>query len=107
MRRLTLVLILGLFGIGCVARSGADHATRASSYTVEISNEKNTAIMLSISDGGSERTLGSLGIGQAQRYLVNSVNDMVTVRARLPGGGVVYWADVKLANGRTPHLVIR
>ena len=98
-------LLLLLLVAGCATRHQS--APAPGSYTVEVSNAKNTAVMVGFSDGGAERTLGSLGVGQTQRFWINTAQDMVTIRVRTSGGALIYTADVKLGSGRTPFVLIR
>ena len=107
MVRPVCILFMTSLVLACAGRADPGETASASTYTVEISNQKRTAVLISFSDNGAERTLGSLGVGQSQRFTLNSIEDMITVKARAEGGRLVFAGDVRLVNGRTAFLVVR
>lgn len=89
------------------ARNPQHQTPSATNYSIEVSNAKHAAVTVSYDDGGMERTLGVIGVGQSQRFSVYASNPQITVKVRSGAGALIFSSDVTLVNGRTPFLVVR
>ena len=105
----TLLLVLGLTLGGCASMRGVDVGTdAASTYAIEVTNNRSATVTISYTDGGTNRQLGTVAARRTERFVIAApASTSVTVRASTASGTSVGTYNVQLQAGTTQRITVR
>ena len=107
--KMPLLLFLSLALGGCASMRGVDVGTdTASTYALEVTNNRSGTVTISYTDGGTTRQLGTVAARQTERFVIAApASTSVTVRATSAGGASVGTYNVQLQAGTTQRVTVR
>lgn len=101
-RKAAIVGMLALSLSACASmRSMKVESDDASSYSIDVRNNRSSMITVSYSDGDATRELGSVNPGRVEHFVVVSKTGRITVYARTAGGANLPSQIVSLGSGST------
>ena len=107
--RLTALLGIAIVGSACASMRGVSVGSdSASTYAVEVNNTMPHVMNISWSDGGDEKSLGSVGSGRVERFIVaGAKTTQVTLMARDANRTHTRSIPVTLVAGSTQRVTVR
>ena len=108
-RRAALLLILSVALAGCSRAVAVQSGDPTRSFSIEITNETGTAMVVSYNDGRGDATLGTVAAGRTERYIIASpANNSVAIRGVATSGGRTAGPyTVSLTAGSTARVSLR
>ena len=107
--QLTALLGIAMFGSACASMRGVSVGSDSSAtYAVEVTNTMPHAMTISWSEGGDEKSLGSVGSGRTERFIVaGAKSTQVTLMARDANRTHTRSIPVTLVAGSTQRVTVR
>jgi hypothetical protein len=107
LRSLGLVAIL-VAAAGCASMRSVSVGSEEANYSIDITNTMPHAMTVSWSDGGQPRSLGSVGSGRTERFIIAGAKSAnVSIIARDANGTHTRSYDVSLTAGTPQKLTVR
>jgi hypothetical protein len=108
-RRAALLLLLSVLFTGCARAIAIDSGDPTRSFSIEITNETGTPMVVSYNDGRGDATLGTVAAGRTERYIIASpASTSVAIRGVATSGGrTVGPYTVALTAGSTARVSLR
>jgi hypothetical protein len=107
-RRIFLVAVSAFALSACAAtRSAKVESGSATSYAIEVKNNRSSTIVVSYQADGSTRELGSVASGATQRFVVISSTPSITLQTRTTSGASVGSQIVAVSKAGTTAVTIR
>jgi hypothetical protein len=106
---LNAVMAVGFLLSGCASMRGVSVGSDSSAtYAVEVTNTMPHSMNIAWSDGGEEKTLGSVGSGRAERFIVaGAKSSQITLTARDANRTHSRTIPVDLVAGTTQRVTVR
>ena len=108
-RRAALLLILAVLIPGCSRAVAVQSGDPTRSFSIEITNETGTAMVVSYNDGRGDATLGTVAAGRTERYIIASpATNSVAIRGVATSGSRTAGPyTVSLTAGSTARVSLR
>lgn len=107
-RQIGFAALFSLLLMGCASMRGVEvQSDNTQSYSINVTNARNSPVAVSYEGGGASRELGTVSPGQTERFVVISSSTMITLFTRSSTGAALSSYPVTLTKPHPANVTVR